>query len=409
MMSDSHWLNSERKTAPVSGTPDATGRPARSVPAPTTQDDPPKRKESATAQAVLPETLCRRNGKGEASMNIQTKSAVMLAVLQAAQRVATRSAMPILITGESGTGKTTLAAQIHTWTGRTGEFVTVECTSQDENLIGSALFGHSKGAYTGAVTNQDGAFKRADGGTVFLDEIGDLPLIAQGKLLRVVQDGTFSKVAETKSIKTNVRIIAATNKDLAAMVKAGTFREDLYYRLSRMELEMPPLRARREDVPQIVEVLLAGRELGEGVREVFEFGQWPGNIRQLETAVDNAYVHYWTKEKAIEELRRMGDAPTYHPTAAPVATPTEPVTSIDRKAVAAALSQGGRWWTSAEFVAAAGVSKPTACRIIKGWIASGEVEARGENRTASYRIANRISETVDTVAETVDTVAGGVK
>jgi transcriptional regulator with GAF, ATPase, and Fis domain len=202
---------------------------------------------------------------------------------------------PVLITGESGTGKELVArAIVRHGARRDKAFLTENCAAIPESLLESELFGHAKGAFTGATSDHIGLFERADGGTLFLDEIGEMPFALQSKLLRVLQDGEFRKVGSSKPTKVDVRIIAATNADLATKAREGTFREDLYYRLKVMTVRTPPLRERREDVPALVEHFLGRiakeneateRTLAPAALRVLQSHPWPGNIRELENEV----------------------------------------------------------------------------------------------------------------------------
>ena len=206
----------------------------------------------------------------------------------------------VLITGESGTGKELIASAIHNLSPRKDRsFITVNCAALSENLIESELFGHEKGAFTGAINKKDGRFKVADGGTLFLDEIGELSLPTQVKLLRVIQEKTFEPVGANYSITVDVRIIAATNQNLKARVKDGTFREDLFYRLNVINLEAPPLRDRKDDIALLVNhfleeqckelqkpsITLSPEALAALVRH-----NWPGNVRQLQNTIENLVV-----------------------------------------------------------------------------------------------------------------------
>ena len=206
----------------------------------------------------------------------------------------------VLLTGESGTGKERVARAIfHNSLRKDGPFVAVDCTSLSENLLESELFGHVKGAFTGAVANKRGLFEVADGGTLFLDEIGNIPLAIQAKLLRVLQEKEFKAVGDTRTQKTDVRLIAATNKDLKAMVAEGTFRDDLYYRINIFPIHIPPLRERREDIPALAFHFLKtfSAELGKKVNELSDDAMnvllnhaWPGNVRELENTIQRAVI-----------------------------------------------------------------------------------------------------------------------
>ena len=213
---------------------------------------------------------------------------------------AAASTIPILITGESGTGKEMIARAIQGSSDRAGRpFVTVNCGAIPDNLVESVLFGHEKGAFTGAVGKHAGKFQEAHGGTIFLDEVGEMPLEAQVKLLRVLQEGEVDPVGAKRPVKVDVRVISATNRDLAEEVKAGRFREDLFYRLNVFPVEVPPLRERREDVPTLIQHFIQRYNAEEsrdvqGVRhevmEVLCAQDWPGNVRQLENTIFRAVV-----------------------------------------------------------------------------------------------------------------------
>ena len=200
----------------------------------------------------------------------------------------------VLITGESGVGKEVIADVIHLWSPRSeGRLVKVNCAAIPETLLESELFGHEKGAFTGAVAQRIGRFERADGGTIFLDEIGDMAPQLQAKLLRVAQDGRFQRIGSNAEIHVNARILAATNRNLEEEVKAGRFREDLFYRLNVVELNVPPLRERREDIlplaNQMLTELTQGRaRLSSSVAECLQTYSWPGNVRELRNAMERA-------------------------------------------------------------------------------------------------------------------------
>ncbi len=213
---------------------------------------------------------------------------------------AAKSNIPVLITGESGVGKEVIARALHGASERAGKpFVAVNCGALPANLIESILFGHEKGSFTGAHDKHLGKFAEASGGTLFLDEIGELPLDMQVKLLRALQEGEIDPVGSKRSVKVDVRVVSATNRDPAQQVKAGLFREDLYYRLNVFPIEAPALRERREDIPALVDHFIARFNVEEGRRVVAASAEtlalltafdWPGNVRQLENAVYRAIV-----------------------------------------------------------------------------------------------------------------------
>jgi transcriptional regulator with PAS, ATPase and Fis domain len=210
------------------------------------------------------------------------------------------SDVPVLITGESGTGKEMVATALHANGLRKDKaFVVQNCSAFNENLLESELFGHVKGSFTGAVRDKQGLFEIADGGTFFLDELGEMSPALQVKLLRVLQDGTFMPVGGTKQKRVDVRVIAATNRNLEEMVQKGTFREDLYYRLNVVNLRLPPLRERVGDVPLLVQFFLSKiaaksnqsvKSIDSDAMSALEAFRWPGNIRQLENEIQRACV-----------------------------------------------------------------------------------------------------------------------
>jgi two-component system response regulator PilR (NtrC family) len=225
------------------------------------------------------------------------KSPRMKEVFDFVHRVAP-SKTNLLITGESGTGKEVIARAVHALSDRKERpFVAVNCGAIPENLLESELFGHVKGSFTGAIANKVGLFELADGGTLFLDEIGEMPLSLQVKVLRAIQDRTFKRVGGTSDVRVDVRILCATNRDLEADVKTGRFREDLFYRLNVIEVKLPPLRDRPEDIPHLARHFLQkyGREIEKPVREAapevmaaLEGYRFPGNVRELENLIERA-------------------------------------------------------------------------------------------------------------------------
>ncbi len=226
-------------------------------------------------------------------------SAPMQAVYKNIGRVAPQD-VNVLILGESGTGKELVARAIYSHSQRSKKpFLAINCAAIPESLLESELFGHERGAFTGADRRRIGKFEQADHGTIFLDEIGDMSLATQAKILRLLQDGRFERVGGNETISTDVRIIAATNQDLESLVSQGRFREDLYYRLKVFGIQLPPLRKRMDDLPLLVDhfAKLASRELNKPIRtappetmEILKAYDWPGNVRELQSAIKYAFV-----------------------------------------------------------------------------------------------------------------------
>lgn len=256
---------------------------------------------------------------------------------------AAKSSIPVLITGESGVGKEVIARALHGASARAGKpFVAVNCGALPANLVESILFGHEKGAFTGAVEKTLGKFREADGGTLFLDEIGELPLDMQVKLLRALQESEIDPVGAKRSVRVDVRIVSATNRDLAGAVAAGTFREDLFYRLNVFPIETPALRDRREDIAPLIEHFIARFNVEEGKRvtgcapetlAILTGYDWPGNVRQLENAVYRAIV------LADSPWLQPHDFPAISGVAMPV-TADDPTAEAPRPAAAPSAAAG---------------------------------------------------------------------
>jgi len=270
-------------------------------------------------------SLSRHAGFGRAAASqaverfhdIVGESRSLRAALRQMQEVAgTRTT--VLLRGETGTGKELFARAIHLRSPRrTSAFVVVNCAALPPSLIESELFGHTRGAFTGAVTTRQGRFELAHRGTLFLDEIGDLPLELQTKLLRVLQEGTFERLGSSQPQKVDVRIIAATHRDLRRMIGEGAFREDLYYRLSVFPIRLPPLRERREDIPKLVWHIIQKHErarpqrikrVPDTVMEDLQRRSWPGNIRELENVIEGALIH--STGEVLTLLDTEGEAET---------------------------------------------------------------------------------------------------
>jgi two-component system, NtrC family, response regulator AtoC len=299
----------------------------------------------------LQETLTGRDVRER----IVGASAAMQTVYKLIGRVAASNA-PVLITGETGTGKELVAETIHLNSPRhRGPLIRVNCAALPETLLESELFGHEKGAFTGAVARRKGRFELADGGTIFLDEIGDLNPSTQKKLLRVLQCGEFERVGGSVTIKADARVVAATNKDLDAEVAAGHFREDLYYRLNVIRVDMPPLRERREDIVPLVAHFLdryrrtpgaPPTKISQEAMELVLAGDWPGNVRQLENTIQRAVVMCSAGIIGPEHLDVGGPPPA--PADVDIAslvrqeTPLRQVLGqVERRMIAEALRQAG--------------------------------------------------------------------
>jgi transcriptional regulator with GAF, ATPase, and Fis domain len=221
-------------------------------------------------------------------------------VMEMVRQVAPLSS-PVMLSGETGTGKEVIAHAIHKLSARNeGPFITINCGAIPENLVDSELFGHEKGSFTGALTRKRGRFERAHGGTIFLDEVGELQSEAQVRLLRVLQEKEVERVGGTEPIKVDIRLIAATHRDLEAMITEGTFRDDLYFRLNVFPIALPPLRERRGDIPSLVHYFIQKKSQEIGLREIPPMAHgalenimaypWPGNIRELQNAVERALI-----------------------------------------------------------------------------------------------------------------------
>jgi transcriptional regulator with GAF, ATPase, and Fis domain len=221
-----------------------------------------------------------------------------------------------LVTGETGTGKELVARAIHKRSHRSARaFVCVNCAAVPRDLIASELFGHEKGSFTGALQRRLGRFELADGGTIFLDEVGELPLETQIALLRVLQEHEFERVGGTRSIRTNVRVVAATNRKLQVAIHAGTFRSDLFHRLNVFPIDMPPLRERREDIPVLVGYFVdrCARKMGKNIRriakeslDVLRSYPWPGNIRELQNVIERSLIMCESQSFSVDKTWLSG-------------------------------------------------------------------------------------------------------
>ena len=308
--------------------------------------------------------------------NIIGKSPAMHKVFEAI-RAAADSRATVLIQGESGTGKELVAKAIHYNTSENQRpLVTVNCSALSETLLESELFGHVKGAFTGAHKDHVGRFEQADTGTIFLDEIGELTPYMQVKLLRVLQEREIERVGDTKKRKIDIRIIAATNKDLTRLTRQGSFREDLFYRLKVFTIQIPPLRDRKEDVPLLTEYFIrktGKREkkkikgVGPGAMKVLMAHAWPGNVRELENAVEHAFVvcanTFISESDLPVEIQKIPDIRKPVPSETRYREPATPPPT--REALMELLDQCG--WNKAEAARRIGKSRTLVWKLMKKW------------------------------------------
>jgi DNA-binding NtrC family response regulator len=271
--------------------------------------------QNALSFARLRDENTRLRGRAQADFAMIGKGAAMKAIFDKVKKTAPSTGR-VLITGENGTGKELVARAIHEHSKRKdGPFVKLNCAAIPSELIESELFGHEKGAFTGATQQRRGKFELADGGTLFLDEVGDMNPSAQAKVLRVLQENELERVGGSETIKVDVRVIAATNKDLQAEIAAGRFREDLYYRLAVVPIELPPLRARREDIPSLVEHFVEQvcidndrrkKKVASSAMTLIMQHEWPGNVRELKNVVERLAI--LTGEAEVITEADVGDA-----------------------------------------------------------------------------------------------------
>jgi PAS domain S-box-containing protein len=320
-------------------------------------------------QRLQDENIALREEIDKTSMfkEIVGTSGALQAVLSRVSKVAPTDSS-VLITGETGTGKELVARAIHRHSRRCScAFVSVNCAAIPRDLIASELFGHEKGAFTGATQRRSGRFELAGGGTIFLDEVGELPAETQIALLRVLQEHEFERVGGTGSIKTDVRVIAATNRDLEAAIAAGTFRSDLFYRLNVFPIEMPPLRERREDIPLLVEYFIDrfARKAGKSFQAVNKMSlahlqsyPWPGNIRELQNVIERSVIVCETENFSVDESwlsrKPLASGPTSQPEL------SQRLTAHEKELIEAALSEsGGRVFGASGAAARLGMPRTT--------------------------------------------------
>jgi NtrC-family two-component system response regulator AlgB len=304
---------------------------------------------------------------------LESQSPVMQRVIETARRAAAADAT-VLITGESGVGKNVLAAAMHEWSPRAKrQFVTIACTTLVEHLLESELFGHVRGAFTGALRDKPGRLEVAEGGTAFLDEVGDLPAGAQGKLLRFLEERHFERLGGTGTITVTTRVIAATSRDLTSEVRAGRFREDLFYRLNVIMLRLPPLRERREDLAALTDHIVRllalrhhrpGLLIAPAARRAIEAYPWPGNVRELVNALEHALVLTRGDRLDADALPDQVLAPETTMPAPSLAGVPSSLEDIERRHVQRVLTESQ---TLEEAAARLGINPTTLWRKRKRW------------------------------------------
>ncbi len=320
----------------------------------------------------------RRLGEVHEFSNIIGKSHSMQQVFSAIKAAAASEAT-ILIQGGTGTGKELVAGAIHYNSDRKDrQLVTVNCSALSESLLESELFGHARGAFTGAIRDRKGRFEEAEGGTVFLDEIGEISPFIQVKLLRVLQEREVERVGESIKRKINIRIITATNQDLFTLVQKGGFREDLYYRLKVFPIQIPLLRERKEDIPLLANHFITsqnkktGKQISgmskEALRILMDYS-WPGNVRELENAIEHAFVLCSGEQVAVFDLPVEIRQTEYHPFATPNLAERGVTTKAKRKLTPEALLQllDECDWNKAEVARRVGLSRTAIWKYMKKW------------------------------------------
>ncbi|MDY7225045.1 sigma-54-dependent transcriptional regulator [Hyalangium rubrum] len=335
-------------------------------------DDLVLRARRAAQDVQLQERLRRAESALEGRRRLLApRSPVMQSTMQMLERIATSPRSPVLIQGETGAGKEVLARQLHLLRAEQGPFVHVNCAALPDTLVESELFGHERGSFTDARTARRGLVEVANGGLLFLDEVGELPLALQAKLLTFLDKGAFRRLGGSSELTSSARVVAATNRDLTQEVSAGRFREDLYFRLSVFKVEVPPLRARREDVLPLAESLVAElcAELGHrpvalsaAARARLERYPFPGNVRELRNVIERALVLESGPTLELESLSPGSQSPssTVDPTAFVVSGPPRPLDEVERLYVRHVLDRmEGRRMDASRVL---GISYPTFLR-----------------------------------------------
>jgi DNA-binding NtrC family response regulator len=309
----------------------------------------------------------------EVPLPLESRQPTMQQLLSTARRAAASDAT-ILVTGERGVGKNVMAAAIHRWSPRSsGPFVAIPCATLADHLLESELFGHVRGAFPGAWRDKPGGLEAAEGGTAFLDDVGELPLELQAKVLRFLEERRFERVGGTDTITATTRIIAATSRDLGVEVRAGRFREDLFYRLNVIALRLPPLRDRREDLPALTDDLLTtlalrhhrrGLMVTPGARRAIEKYPWPGNVRELINALERAVVLARGDTITAEDLPDKVLDPAAGFSAPPMATAPGSLEDVERAHVQRVLAESA---TLEEAATRLGIDSTTLWRKRKRW------------------------------------------
>jgi len=326
------------------------------------------RKENTQLKAILERT--------KPSHDMVGQSAAMQEVFRLIQR-AGPSEKAILIQGESGTGKELVARALQVHSARADKpMVVINCAALPETLLESELFGHERGSFTGAVSAKPGLFEVADGGTLFIDEIGELPGSLQAKLLRVLEDGSLRRIGSVQERRVSVRLLAATNRNLAKEVEAGRFREDLYYRINVMSLELPPLRERQGDIPLLVQHFLgAAWEIEPGALDAMQQYAWPGNVRQLINALERAKILSDSGTIRLQDLPREVGSPTATGDTAAPSVVTDDLATIQRSKVVEVLRR--ERGNKSKAARALGVDRRKLYRLLEKFSIS-DAELRGE-------------------------------
>ncbi len=315
---------------------------------------------ASSRDSVRPETHGPVLGIVASGSDVVAVDPAMVSLLALVRRLAA-SDLPVLVQGETGSGKEVVARLLHRHSLRAGRsFLGVNCAALPESLAESELFGHERGSFTGADARKGGVFERADGGTLLLDEVGELSSTNQARLLRVLQERTLTRVGGTRAVPVDVRVVAATNRDLLVDVAKGKFREDLYFRLNGVTVAVPPLRSRPRDIVPMAERVLAerggGRHLGQGVAAVLQSYRWPGNVRELRNAIECAIALAEGAELRVEHLPPAvrGDAEPQQTSEEPSALRTK-VDDLERRSILAALDAAG--WNQSRAAQGLGISR----------------------------------------------------